>query len=226
MSSALQLGSSGLRNRWWGMVRRWVHGEETSVAPSLRVTGVVVVCPCLRGKKAPGRSFVSIVLSGLPLELGTVSRLPLCPSPPSPEQLIAASSCSAPFPTCCSSWSQSSLAKPCPGSLFLVAHGVESHNSILPHSRPHPLQPFNDPQPTATAHTLFPKHPARGARSGFLCFLLSLPAPAPIFPPSDLTRPLIVCLLDFAALLRLGLFVFHLSISHPSHPIWAVTTHS
>jgi hypothetical protein len=30
-------------------------------------------------------------------------------------------------------WSQSSLVKPCPGSLFLVVHGVEATLEILPH---------------------------------------------------------------------------------------------
>lgn len=144
--------------------------------------------------------------------------MPLRPSPASPEQQAAASRCSLRSPTRCRRNAgranpRLSNLVPAPCSWSCMGFEATLESCRIRDSRPHPLQPFNDAQPTAPPVNCphFPNRPGAWVS----CFL-SLPVPAPRFfflPGCVLT---ICCLLDFAALLRLGLFLLSIVIAPAS----------
>jgi hypothetical protein len=220
-----------MRNRW-GISSGMVQRQDTSVAPSLRVTCGRVLCLCLRAVSATtGLCFCCIVRGpGYPLDLAWCLLLPLCPSPASPEQQAAASRCSLRSPTRCrrnavGANPRLSNLVPAPCSWSCMGFEATLGSCRIRDSRPHPLQLFNDPQPTAGPVNCphFPNCPGAWVP----CFL-SLPVPAHRFfflPACVLT---ICCLLDFCCVVASRAFSFisrhSISQHHSTQPVQEVTT--
>lgn len=142
-----------------------VHEHDTSAVPVTKPVSSSRLCL----KERQGGSLFLLHCPGSLPRFGTVSLLPLCPSPTRPR---TARSTSPTRRRRNAGRAKYSLVKPCPGSLFLVVHGVEAtaQSCRIRDSRPHPLQPFNDPQPSAPPVNC-PHFPNRPGGLGFLLFI-------------------------------------------------------
>jgi len=200
-----------------------VQRQDTSVAPSLRVTCGRVLCLCLR-KRQGGPLFLLYcpgfpsIWYGLAVAVAPVAAQPrtasccklLLTTIPNPLQAERTVTLPEPILAC-----QTLSRLPVP--VFLVfAWGSKPHlnpAASVCDSRPHPLQPFNDPQPTAPPVNCphFPNRPGAWVP----CFL-SLPVPASIFHSSRLCLDHLVVCSTFVALLRLGPFLLSIVIASAS----------